>query len=348
MVSINRKVMGIMKKFALSLSSCILAAVLLCASLPGFAASAKGYPDEYSMGKLLAFWQQEAHDGLNNGEAVYAVDWTWTPEHYNEFGGAYPTYDGSYWTHLVYRDVLPEGFMFLFGYRVSCWMSEELEDGSVIVADGYEYVFPDLYGDLDLSGTNVTMVAPYVFADGGDGISTHINSVNLNDCGMLTRVRLVGQEQLETTAALNCEELEQFIVKDCACRQISFKTKETDQPLMLNVLGAGAVGVEYIPSINTVYAYPAGDTFFGWYENGNCVSTELEYSRDKGGKLTAVFSGDADGDGLITSSDALTLLRCSMGLIEINAETALLDVNVNGTVDSTDALSVLRLAMGIV
>ena len=300
------------------------------------------------MEKLLAFWQQEAYGGLNNGEAVYAVDWSLTPEHYHEFGGVYPSYDGSYWTHLVYRDILPEGFMFLFGYRVSCWMSEELEDGSEIIADGYEYVFPDLYGDLDLSGTNVTWVAPYVFADAGDGISTHISSVDLNDCSILTRVKLVGQEHLETVSALNCEQLEYFIVKDCKCRRISFRTAELDQDLLLNVLGNGAIGAEYVSAVTELYAYPESDTFLGWYENGNCISVNTEYSCDKGGRITAVFGGDADGDGIITSADALMLLRCSMGLAEVGGNIEPLDVNSDGCLDSGDALSVLRLAMGII
>lgn len=336
-----------MKEFFEKSLAMILLAALLCAPAAGLAEGERGYPDNESCEKLLAFWQQEDENGMTNGEAVYDIDWSLGPEHYHLFGGQYPAYDGTWWTHLVFEDVLPEGFMFLFGYRVSCWMSEELEDGSVICADGYEYAFPDLHGDLDLAGTNVTYVAPGYFADFGDGISTHMESVELDGCALLTNVRLVGQEYLRSVSALDCGALTDFTVKDCASRQIDFMTNALDEPLSLRALGPGSVGADYRPDIGVVYAYPSGDTFLGWYENGVRVSRSQTYMRFSGGRLTAVFGGDADGDGEITTGDALLMLRSAMDVLPFELETAFLDIDGSGEVEASDALNIMRLSMGI-
>jgi hypothetical protein len=335
-----------MKKYLEKALALLLSAALLCAPAAGLAEEGRGYPDNESCEKLLAFWLQEDENGMTNGEAVYDIDWSLGPEHYHLFGGQYPTYDGSWWTHLVFEDVLPDGFMFLFGYRVSYWMSEELEDGSVIYADGWEYAFPDLHGDLDLAGTNVTYVAPGYFADYGDGVSTHIESVELDNCALLTNVRLVGQERLISVSALDCGALADFEVKDCAAERIDFMTNALDAPIFLRALGPGAVGAEFRPGFGAVYAYPAGETFLGWYENGVCVSRARTYLRSSGGRLTAVFGGDVSGDGAVDASDALLVMRFSMGICELAVPDSA-DLNGSGAPDTADAVAILRFAMGI-
>ncbi len=55
--------------------------------------------------------------------------------------------------------------------------------------------------------------------------------------------------------------------------------------------------------------------------------------------------GDVDDDGSVTISDAVTVLRMAMGLVDESSPAA--DINGNGTVDVSDAVSVLRLAMGL-
>lgn len=58
--------------------------------------------------------------------------------------------------------------------------------------------------------------------------------------------------------------------------------------------------------------------------------------------------GDADGNGTVEISDALLVLRLSMGLIDgVPAQNAV-DMNNDGAVDLNDALIVLRVAMGLV
>ena len=58
--------------------------------------------------------------------------------------------------------------------------------------------------------------------------------------------------------------------------------------------------------------------------------------------------GDVDGDGNITSADALTILRASVGLSSLSPEqTKLADVDGDGNVTSADALLVLRHSVGL-
>lgn len=59
-----------------------------------------------------------------------------------------------------------------------------------------------------------------------------------------------------------------------------------------------------------------------------------------------LFPGDADGDGVVTASDALLIARHAMQL-QILTGSALeaADVDGNGTVALTDALLALRIAI---
>ncbi|MBQ1519918.1 MAG: dockerin type I repeat-containing protein, partial [Clostridia bacterium] len=58
--------------------------------------------------------------------------------------------------------------------------------------------------------------------------------------------------------------------------------------------------------------------------------------------------GDVNGDGAVDSSDALLLLRASMGLAELDeAQLSAGDMNGDGAADTTDALLILRLALGL-
>ena len=56
--------------------------------------------------------------------------------------------------------------------------------------------------------------------------------------------------------------------------------------------------------------------------------------------------GDVDGDGVLTVSDALFIMRAAMGVITLDND-AVADVNGNGTVEVSDAMIVLRAAMGL-
>lgn len=69
--------------------------------------------------------------------------------------------------------------------------------------------------------------------------------------------------------------------------------------------------------------------------------------------VTAIYepigiAGDVNGDGLITSADALIVLRYALGLDNIPAEYAqFADVNEDGLINSSDALLILRISLNI-
>ena len=58
--------------------------------------------------------------------------------------------------------------------------------------------------------------------------------------------------------------------------------------------------------------------------------------------------GDANGDGNVDSQDALIVLRFSLGLVDLDPDTAAnCDMNGDGSTDTQDALIILRAALGI-
>lgn len=57
--------------------------------------------------------------------------------------------------------------------------------------------------------------------------------------------------------------------------------------------------------------------------------------------------GDMNGDGEITVSDALAILRLAMNLIEVDDE-SIADMNENGSVEASDAIIALRIAMNLI
>ncbi len=70
-----------------------------------------------------------------------------------------------------------------------------------------------------------------------------------------------------------------------------------------------------------------------------CVTAELS-------KKT--ISGDVDEDGAVTSSDAVTLLRCSAGMETVSRKIMkFADIDGDGSLTATDALLILRLSAGL-
>ncbi|MBR5942456.1 MAG: dockerin type I repeat-containing protein, partial [Clostridia bacterium] len=63
---------------------------------------------------------------------------------------------------------------------------------------------------------------------------------------------------------------------------------------------------------------------------------------------TTPMKGDADGDGILTVSDALRVLRAAAGLIECDDKlTYAMDYDADGSITVTDALAILRKALAI-
>ncbi len=79
---------------------------------------------------------------------------------------------------------------------------------------------------------------------------------------------------------------------------------------------------------NELYSYVNG-----WYET---IS----------GEQPPVIPGDADGNGTVTVTDAILVLRMAMGLVPV-ANLPAADVDGSGSVTVTDAVIIMRAAMGI-
>ena len=81
---------------------------------------------------------------------------------------------------------------------------------------------------------------------------------------------------------------------------------------------------------------------------GNCAYVRnIRLTRADEEPISA--SGDVNGDGDVDFTDALLVLRASMGLVALTPEQFTeADVNGSGVVDMTDALLIMRKAMGLI
>ena len=65
--------------------------------------------------------------------------------------------------------------------------------------------------------------------------------------------------------------------------------------------------------------------------------------------LTSVVKGDANGDGLVTITDALAAAQCALAIVSCSTiDTAAADVNCNGSVQITDAQLIAQKALDII
>ncbi len=300
--------------------------------------------NETDRAELLAFWQQEAYGGMNNGEAVYDIalgDGGFLEE-------PAPQYDGGCITHLIQTGFLGSESIitsFDFNYSLPGWQGEAGR-GNAPRLSPLVTVYPDLYGPLDLHGSSVRFFGSPVEDQ------THITRLDLNDCPNLVKLVFCGQYHCAEVTALSCPNLNYVKLLGGAYKAVKFHPFFTENPVEASAFGGGSVGAWYQAgggSIQhaSVFAYPDGDCFVGWFEDGQLVSTELEYYNEAGGRLTACFGGDADGNGSIDVSDAVTVMRRAMAVTQTDGNDAMMDVNSNGTVDVADAALILRFALGL-
>ena len=104
-----------------------------------------------------------------------------------------------------------------------------------------------------------------------------------------------------------------------------------------------------------------GNDFIGWEnQSGELVSTETEFTlspeyiasiHETDFTLTAKYaasflSGDANGDGVVNTEDAVLIMRAALELQpEISVEVC--DMNSNGIIDIADAIIVMRSVLGV-
>ena len=90
-----------------------------------------------------------------------------------------------------------------------------------------------------------------------------------------------------------------------------------------------------------------GYTFVGWDKDFSCIVENTDvYTVYTSGTGTP---GDADGNGVVNSADALLIMRYAMGNHDLISDANLLlcDADGNGVVNSADALLLMRISMGL-
>jgi hypothetical protein len=79
------------------------------------------------------------------------------------------------------------------------------------------------------------------------------------------------------------------------------------------------------------------------FEGEYCLAT-IDFTVEE-----PILWGDANGDGIVDTTDVLLIMRYTLGLEEISEEQLpVCDVNGDGVIDFTDALLVLRKVMSII
>ena len=332
-----------MKKRIKKLTALMLALAVSVMFLPAVSADSPppphNDPSEYDQMMLTAFWQQEAYDGMNNGEAVYDIHLA--PGGYLEYPP--PTYGGGYYTHLLYFVNSGEiSVIDSLGFYYDLEGYDGIMPGMKLLP--YVNVKPDLYGTLDLHGTSIHRIySP-------EAGQTHITGLELHDCPHLTWVQFKGQQYCESLNALNSP-IYLLSALDGVFKNIDFSTRAFEKDVHIEAFGNGSVGA-YYNYLNdktdfTLFAYPESESFVGWYKDDKLITEELSFDEIEGGSFVACFGGDADSDGDITTTDALLSLRTALGLEDGRDADQMMDIDCDGDITTTDALLILRFAMGI-
>lgn len=324
-----------MKKFFTILLAVL---ILMAAVLPtvALAEATQDYQDKFGSidrEKLSAFWCIENVDGLCNGDAVFAP----IPLAPILVGPSqlYYTY-GSYYTPMISsgsssQDGWSFDFYFEIGYCV--------EDGDINVIV-MEEIRGDLYGCLDLAGTNIgRMVSP---AEN----QTHISGLILDDCMNLETVQFNSQQQVETISALDCAKLSGFSALNCgSLRRIAVMPEGFVSAIEVSSFGDGSIGIDFDSSESQYALHAYGDDFIGWYVNGELASSENVLMCGDAVKAIACFANDITGDNVISVQDAVVTLRYAMGLTTLSCPECFADVNDDGAVTVADAVQIMRSAL---
>ena len=219
-------------------------------------------------------------------------------------------------------------------------------------------------GGNELTDVSFSYTTAIRFLDLRDNALTHIN---LSSLASLQSLDLIGNELTEMDLSANTE-LEEVGLLDNPLTEIDLSNCPLIPRDMIKSEGNGTVGYLYYQEYNEngdvanvvelAAAYPGdGERFAGWYgEDGTPLYFDPEFDLSECGEaqLTARFGepgsipGDADGNGIVDTTDALIVLRAALG-ISGDAEALLdaCDMDANGAIDTTDALLILRMALGI-
>ena len=249
--------------------------------------------------------------------------------------------------------------------------------------DFKEYVGPgkvgaDVFGDLTLTGIHTerlyanisgdvlindsTMLGGQIIADGSIAVNnSSIKEFNApkGDTQLGTELPAVSSKG-RTSSYTSCTLRSILISAGNASDSLTFKncdvmtaytinggesTKMTVDNTSLEAY-SGQAPVTNIPEKNIT-------VINGEIEQGKWNETNVFILKAAGGEPEPVptskgIYGDVDGDGEITASDALTILRASAGLEEFTSEQFVVaDIDLDSIISANDALSVLRNSAGM-
>lgn len=195
--------------------------------------------------------------------------------------------------------------------------------------------------------------------------SNSIASLDLGGCTLITELN-VKTNQLSELDLSVMTNLTKFISFGNPLSLLDISCMNGGESFVIDKVGGGYIGTRVMYLSNGLVTYASaepidGETFLGWYSGDELISSEewLECGFGDGAKhLTARFTGepepeplmgDVDGDGEVTASDALLLLRYVLDVIGpegLHLDAA--DVNRDGAIGADDCLLVLRYSMGII
>ena len=159
------------------------------------------------------------------------------------------------------------------------------------------------------------------------------------NCASLTEVTIPDSiTNIGNCAFLGCESLTEVIIPDSVAS-----------------IGSEAFGYDYFifdaPDVGDVYTTIKRDSFKIKGVKGSAAETyandnEFEFIETE--KTKPEIAGDLDGDGEITSSDALNILQFVVNEENLTDEQKkLADMNGDGEITSTDALYILQIIVGL-
>ena len=192
-----------------------------------------------------------------------------------------------------------------------------------------------------------------------------IGAIDVSNCPLLTELNI----KSNLLSALDISNLTQLIRIYCfgnLLTKLDLSVMNGGVSYEIKAVGSGYIGTkcytdpEGQPVIHGSSEAMEGESFLGWYVNGECISTEehtpclfgqgpIVMEARFAGSGTGLAMGDLNGDGQVNSTDALMMLRYTMGMLPasmLHLEVG--DMNGDGYYNSTDALIIMRIAFGII
>lgn len=333
-----------MKRIFRSMIACVLCMAILASSmLTVFAEPTRkhytewDWENENDLQRITDFFNQTDEDGVTNGDKLL--------EHTRTLPGYKPTwYDPEDLT-----PIFGAGFVDIMSGRSNVYI-HKIEP--IFYSYCYLLIEPDYYGVCDFSNTSIRH---FVWDYNRGLFSSHITAMNLNGCEKLRHIYLTKAVYCTELHAMGSFDLRSVTAVCCPLKLLEVELQGYDSPIVAKALGAGSLEFpEYNQNVYpemdyTLKAVPNGIRFYGWYINGERVTINRLYRGEHGHgvNITAVFSGDADGDDTLTMADAITILRNCIG-VESGCQVVVGDVDCDGTLGVPDAILLARLLLGVV